>query len=168
MNALKESEHLMYRASTKHLRTYLNFMKMRTKQGLVTPADEEMIKKAQKHYATRLLHNVLTSKNIKEEWEQIANGAWVNPDHTIAIAKTEGGEFVSFDKDGKRRYYYDTLEDAKKGESELKEDASTNAAGGGNVAGIGIASPTIKNPPQAEPGFKKKQKLLRRFLQVCK
>ena len=37
--------------------------------------------------------------------------------------------------------------------TKLKEDAPVMSAGGGAVAGIGIANPTLPN--QAEPGVKK-------------
>jgi hypothetical protein len=61
-----ENEILMYKSGEKHLKTYLNLMKMKRANGQMTPADEEMEKLAQKHHAGKILKNVLTSKNIKE------------------------------------------------------------------------------------------------------
>ena len=197
---LKENEHLIYRASDKHLKTYLNFMKMRRAKGQITPADEEMEKVAQKHYAHRLLHNVLTSKNIKEE-TIVQSLAKAGQSHENHLKKVEdalnklpvghtithknhtfthtnlGGDHFWIHNKGKgytgRGMYQEIGHKAlipHIGHKALglREDAPTNVAGAGNIAGIGISSPTIKNPPQDEPGFRKRPKVLRRLRNIVK
>lgn len=101
------------------------------------------------------------------KWTQIAEGAWVNDSKTIAIARTEAGEYVTISKDGKRIYYYDTLEDAMA--DPIYEDAPTNSVGSGNMAGGGNMagySPFLfrrKNKP-----FMRRRHKLRKFRDVTK
>lgn len=72
MVKVNENKHIIHAASDKHIKTYLNLMKMKKE---LNDADKDMIELAQKEHASRVLKNTLTSKNIKEDAPTNAMGS---------------------------------------------------------------------------------------------
>lgn len=86
----------------------------------------------------------MTSKVTDNEWTQISDGAWVNADRTLAIARAECGTFIMLNKEGK---LVSVLEDAPT----CSIGSSGSVSGTGNIS---LFDPLLKG---------KKRTMLRRF-----